>query len=129
MLVRTVIGEYRPVAILLQAFGAFRTCTARIHHTAHTGQVASLEVPDFAADLHYPPDNLMPVHDGKSAIAPLVPHLMRVAMAHAAIKNLDLHVLQAGVATFEVEGPQWGFRIVSGIAVGFQHNWLWGGTG
>ncbi len=63
------------------------------------------------ADRADAPDDLVARQAGVKRVLPLVPGLVQVGMADAAILDVDPDVLRAGVAALEAEGTQ---RLVGG---------------
>src|SRR3984957_10869240 len=73
MLVFAVISEYRKLyAILFQAAQAVGTGSARIHHTAHRGQIAFTEPGHVFSYAHDAADDLMPWHHRINGHVPFI---------------------------------------------------------
>ena len=99
-----VIGQGAALgAILFEPGLAGLAAAARIDHAADGGEIAGLELRDMRPDLDHAADDLMARNHGIKRIAPVIARLMEVGMADAAIKDVDLDVMRAGIATLETE--------------------------
>src|ERR1051326_9092679 len=87
------------IAILLEAFLAARTRPTCIDHAADRGEIAFLELFDFASNGHNAADDFVTRHAGiNGTAAPLVACDVDVRMADSAKQDLDLHVVRQNVA-------------------------------
>src|SRR5512141_339760 len=89
MLVGEVIGQRAALAELLQSGLALWTSPIGVDHAADCAEVARLELRDRRADLRDAADDLMAGHagiDGGHDFAPLVPHLVQIGVAYAAVE-------------------------------------------
>ncbi len=101
---RPVIGAGEAVlAKLLQPLGAGRTMLAAVDQAADADGVADLEAADRVADRAHRADDLMARHARVERPVPFRANLVQVGMAHAAIGDLDLHIVRTGRAAFDVE--------------------------
>src|SRR5437660_10564671 len=80
-------------AVLLQAFLAALADSTGIHYCANAGEFADFESLHLGPDACHASDNFMPRDHGKNRAAPLVPRLMDVRVADAAVENLDEHIV------------------------------------
>ena len=118
----TVIGPREAFFAELFEIGlARRAMAAGIDHAADGGEIAGLEPGHTGADLDHPADDLVAGHHRIERIAPVVAGLMQVGMADAAIENVDLHVVRAGVAALDAEGPERGRGGLRGESFDFEH--------
>ena len=90
---------------------------ARIHHAAHTDQIARLEAGDILADAAHAADDLVARHDGVGGAAPVVAGGVQVAVADAGVEDVDDDIVRPGIASLEAEGDQGLVGCVGGIAV------------
>src|SRR5690606_11408952 len=112
-----VVGADHGVAVVLQAVAALLALAAAVDDAAHAHQVAGPEAGDPGADLGHPADNLASRHAGEQRAGPFRPHLVQVGVAHAAVGDVDAHVLRAGGTAGDVERHQ---RLIAGVgAPGF----------
>ena len=103
--VRAVVGEGRAVlAELFEVVLAAFTGAAGIHQATHAGDVAFLELFNVRASFHDAPDDFMAGHARVGGAVPFVADGMQVRVANATIKNLDLHVMRAGIAALNGSG-------------------------
>src|SRR5271169_192398 len=96
MLVGSVVSVGRIGAELLKACPALGAGAVGVHHAAHCGYVAGLELGDCGADPGDAPDDLMAWHarvNGGHECAPLVADCMEIGVTDAAVENLDLYVV------------------------------------
>jgi len=90
---------------------------ATVDHAADADQIAFLEAADPGADGGDATDDLMSGNTGVEGTGPFAAHRVQIRMADAAIGDLDLDVMVAGLATEDVERLE---RLVSSVgAVGF----------
>jgi hypothetical protein len=98
-LVGRVVRVRRKIETVLFFAGlAARAFAARSHHATDGGQVALLELLHGAADLHDATHDLVPGHarvHRRHHAFPLVSRLMQIRVADAAVKDLDLDILNA----------------------------------
>ena len=80
------------------------TGAAGIHHAADGGDVAFLEFFDLHASFGYASDDFMAGHARIGGALPFVADDVQVRVADAAEKNLDLHVVRAGIAALNRSG-------------------------
>ena len=105
--IRAVEGKDRAlVAELFEIFLAAFTDAAGIHQTTDAGDVAFLELLDVRAGFRDASDDFMARHAGISGALPFVAGGMHVRVADAAVKNLDLHVVRAGITALKSEGRE-----------------------
>ena len=90
---------------------------ARIHHAAHTDQIARLEAGDILADAAHAADDLVARHDGVGGAAPVVAGGVQVTVADAGVEDVDDDIVRPGIASLEAEGDQGLVGCVGGIAV------------
>ena len=88
---------------MLQVLLAIFTGTAGIHEAANGGDVAFLEFFDVRADLDDASDDFLARHARVGGAVPFVAGNMHVRVADAAVKNLDLHIVRAGIPALKVE--------------------------
>ena len=77
----------------------------------------------MAAGHNHPAEDFMARQHRLEGLAPFIAHGVQVGMAGAAVLDLDLHVMRAGVAPLEVEVVQ---RIVgarSAVTFGLKHSY------
>ena len=91
-------------AILLLARGAIGAFLAAIHHAADADLVALGEFLDALADLGDGADDLVAGDAGINAVLPVVVHLVKVRVAHAAVRNLDRDLARAQRFALELDG-------------------------
>ena len=116
--VLAVVGEGGAVlAVLLQVMVAGFALSARIHHAAHTDQIARLEAGDILADAAHAADDLVARHDGVGGAAPVVAGGVQVAVADTGVEDVDDDIVRPGIASLEAEGDQGLVGCVGGIAV------------
>src|SRR5271157_3927827 len=102
MFVHAVVGEGSgTLTVLLQAGLAGSARAVGINHAADGGEVAFLEFAHLRADSRDSTGNLVAGNDGVSCVGPFVARRVQVRVTDAAKQNFDLHVLRAGIATFE----------------------------
>src|SRR5690625_4013570 len=82
------------------------TLAAAVHETAHSHGLAHSEAGDVAAHGAHPTDDLVSGYAGVEGSPPLVPHGVKIRMAHAAVIDLDLDIAGAGLAAHDVHGLQ-----------------------
>src|SRR5439155_819640 len=88
----------------LAARAAFRTRSARIDDTAHADEVVFAE-PGCAGALRYDSaDDFVARHDRKLSGPPVVVHLVHVAVAYAAVEDLNPDVPRYRIATLHFHG-------------------------
>ena len=85
------------------AGGAFE---AGVHEAADADQVADLVLRHLGADSADAPDNLVARHEGIFRAAPFVAGRVDVAVADAAMGDVDQHVIGLQVAPRDLEGLQ-----------------------
>ncbi len=103
--IRAVVGE-NGAAIFAELFEAVLATfagAAGIHHATDGGDIAFLEFFNMRAGLHDPPDDFVAGHARISGAAPFIAGGVQIGMADAAVKNLDLNIVRAGIATLKVE--------------------------
>ncbi|MOA29587.1 hypothetical protein D3C78_1506120 [compost metagenome] len=102
---------------------------AGVDHAADADVVARLEAGDRRADADHAADDFMAGHHRVNAVVPVVAGLMQVRVAHAAVEDLDDHVVGARFATLEAVGGKGVGGGLGGVAEYFQgHDWFPGGT-
>ena len=102
-----VVGEGGALlAELLEVFAARIAVAARVHHAAHAGQVADLELLDVGAHGLHAAHDLVAGHHGEDGAAPLVADLVDVRVADAAVEDVDVHVVRARSRRSMVWGPR-----------------------
>ena len=89
---------------LFEAVLAAFAFAARIHHATDAGNVAFLELFDVRTHFGYASDDFMAGHARIRGAMPLVADDVQIRMADAAKKNLDLHVVRAGIAALNGSG-------------------------
>ena len=70
------------------------------------GQIAGLEALDVGTHLGHPPHDLVAGDHGEQRAAPLVPHLVDIGVADAAVGDLDQHIVGTHRPALDFEGPQ-----------------------
>ena len=119
---RAVVGTGEAVvAVLLLAFAAGRTMAAAVDHAADAGEVARLELADPATDGNDAADDLVTGHRRIKRVLPLVAGGVDVRMADAAIEDLDLHIVRARVAPFDLVGGQRAAGVEGRISLALDH--------
>jgi hypothetical protein len=100
--VRGVVGEDGAGgAELFVAIAAVFAGAAGIHQAAHGGEVADLEFFDAGADFDDAAEDFVAGHAGIGGAVPFVAGDMDIGVADAAVQDLDLHVLRAGLAALD----------------------------
>jgi hypothetical protein len=89
------------VAILFHPFAATRAGLARINHTSDGREIAGLKPFDAAADLGDSTDDFVPRHAGVNRSRPLAASGVKIGVAYATKKNLELHIPRARLAAFD----------------------------
>ncbi|MNV40938.1 hypothetical protein D3C71_1325590 [compost metagenome] len=118
-----VIGQRGAfLAVLLQVQAAGLAVPAGIHHAAHAGVIARLELGDVLAHLRDAADDFVARHHRVHRIAPIAARLMQVGMANAAVQDVNQHVVVARLAAREAEGNERGVGTVGGVATGLGHD-------
>lgn len=93
---RPVVGAGKAiVAILLLALVARRAMAAAIDHAADPDEIAQLEFRYLRADGHNATDDLVARNRWVERVLPFVARGVQVGMAHAAVGDVDLHVIHA----------------------------------
>ena len=126
VLVREVVGEDHVVAEVLVTLLALRAGAVRVHHAAHSGQVAGLEPGHRRAHLRHAAHNLMAGNarvNGGHQLVPLVPHLVQVRVTDSAEKNLNLDVVRCRIAPRDRSGGKRRFSTGSGIGFCVRHGY------
>ena len=90
-----------------------------MHPTA--GEIAGLQLAHVRADTHDATHDFVPRHHRIQRVAPVVPTLVQIRVADAAVENLDLHVQGTRIAALEIERGQGRLRIACRIAADFDH--------
>ncbi|KAG1260497.1 hypothetical protein G6F65_015042 [Rhizopus arrhizus] len=111
-------------AVLLQVQAAGLAVQAGIHHAAHAGVVARLELGDVLAHLGDAADDFVAGHHRIDGVAPIAARLMQIGMADAAVEDVDQHIVVAGFAPGETERNERGIGAVGGVASGLDHDGL-----
>jgi hypothetical protein len=120
--IRAVEGKDRAFfAELFEVVLAAFTNAAGIHHATDAGDVAFLELLDARADFRDASDDFMAGHAGISGAMPFVADGMHVRVTDAAIENLDLHVVLAGITALKVEWRERRRGALGCVSIGF-HN-------
>jgi hypothetical protein len=91
-----VVGESAVPAELLEACLALGTGGVGVHQASNPGQIARLDLRDGGADLCDAANDFVAGNagvDGRHYIAPLIAGLVKIRVADAAKKDLDLHVV------------------------------------
>src|SRR6185312_1539562 len=102
LLLGAVIGKDElVVAVLLETLAAVRAGAAGVDHTPDGRELPFFELGDLLADPDHPPDDFVARYDRVDGGLPLVPGLVQVGMAHAAIEDLDLNVVRTGSTPLE----------------------------
>src|SRR5262249_49869569 len=97
-----VVGEGSPFLTELLEVPVARTAGAAGGDKApNAHEIAHLELLDALANLLHPADDLVPGHHGERGAAPLVAGLVDVRVAHAAVENVDEHVVWTGLAPLD----------------------------
>jgi len=118
--IRSVEGKDRAlVAELFEVFLAAFTNAAGIHQATDAGDVAFLELLDVRAGFRDPSDDFMAGHTRISGALPFVAGGMHVRVTDAAIKNLDLHVVLAGITALKVERRERRRGALDCVSIGF----------
>src|SRR4051812_48712819 len=86
---------------LLFAFAALVALLAGVDHAAHGHGIADLVAFYRAAPLGDATDNFVAWHDWEGAEAPVIPCLVQVGMAHAAVENFHRDIVRAQGAAFK----------------------------
>ena len=103
---------------------------AGVDHAADADHVADLEVLDVRANRADPADDLVARHHRVDAAAPFVAGLVQVGMAHAAVEDVDHHVVRARIAALERMRCQRGGGGLGGVALDVEsHSSLLGRLG
>lgn len=96
---RSVVGAGEAiVAILFLALVAGRAVAAAIDHAADPDEFADLELGHLSADRHDAADDLVTGNRRVQRVMPFVAGGVQVGMTHAAIGDVDLHVVRTGCA-------------------------------
>ncbi len=106
-------------AIGLFARMAWLALLAGVHIAADPDHVAGLELADLAADRCYPADDLMARNGGIDGVSGMIAGMVKIGMAHAAIEDVDRHVVGTQVPAGEGEGLQIGVCALR--CIGFGH--------
>ncbi len=109
------------LAVLLHAAVAHLAVLAGVHHAAHADDVAWVVLLCFRAGTNHAADDFVAGDHGELGSAPLIAHLVNIAVANTAIKNLDQNVLGAELAPLKGIGRQHGVRGKCGVALGRDH--------
>src|SRR2546422_468471 len=89
--------------VLLQAFLAALADSTGIHYCADAGQLADSESFYRGSDACHASDNFVAGDHGKNRATPLVPRLMDVRVADAAVEDFDQHIVWAWFAPLKAE--------------------------
>src|SRR5208283_3398820 len=109
MLFFAVVGERgRALTILLQSSLAGRARAVGINHAADRGKVAFFEFADLLSHLGHSSHDLVAGNDRVGCVGPFVARGVQVGVAHAAVEDVNLHVLRAGLAPFKGKWLEWG---------------------
>src|SRR5205807_1965530 len=82
---------------------ALRADAARIDNAAHPNRVTLAETSCARTMRCYPANNLVARHEREVGSAPVIAHLVQVAMANAAVENLDLNIVWPRLAPLDLE--------------------------
>jgi hypothetical protein len=104
------------LAVLLQAFFAARAPSAGIHETADPGEIAGFEALCLGSDARHASDDFVSGDHGKNRTAPLVPCLMDVGVADAAVEDFDEHIMRTRFAPLEGEWFELRGRTCGGVS-------------
>src|SRR2546422_5058443 len=99
----------------LVAGAAFRARSARIDDAAHADEVALAEAGSAGALGYDSADDLVAWYDRKVRVLPVVVHLVHVAVADAAIEDLDLDVVRSRFAPFDRHGSNRRLRCAGAV--------------
>src|SRR5436190_1776191 len=88
----------------LVARAAFRAPSARIDDAAHADEVALAEVGCAGTLGCDSADDLVAGHDRELGVPPVVVHLVHVAVANAAVENLDLDIVRSQIPSLDGHG-------------------------
>ena len=98
VLVGNVISVSAGLAVLLDASSARLAALARVNHTADANLVAHLKLGYLGADGGDLADNFVAGDERVNAAAPVVAGTVQVAVADAAINNIDVYIIVEGGA-------------------------------
>jgi hypothetical protein len=79
----------------------FWTHPARVDDATHTDEVAFVEARHACASGYYSTDDLVARHNWKVRGAPVIIHLVHVAVANAAVENLDSDVARSKITPLD----------------------------
>jgi len=82
---------------------ALRADAARIDNAAHPNKVTLAETSCARTMRCYPANNLVTRHEREVGSAPVIAHLVQVAMANAAVENLDLDIVWPRLAPLNLK--------------------------
>jgi hypothetical protein len=109
------------LAVLLLALAAVAADAARVHEAPNAREVSLLEARDLRADAPDAPDDLVAGHHRVRRVAPLVPRLMDVGVADAAVFDFDEHVPRPRLAPLERERRERRSLFARGIPFCLKH--------
>ena len=109
------------LAELLQLPLAAGAGAAAVHHAAHSRQIAHLEALHPGAHGGDTAHDLVARHHGIHGVAPLVPHLVDVGVADAAVGYLNLDILGADRPPLDLVGREGGGGRGCGVGFGGGH--------
>jgi hypothetical protein len=87
---------------LLEALLAVFAHAARIYETTGPGEIANLKLGHVTAYSYDRSYDFVPGNHRKNARRPIVPDLVQVAVAYAAILNVELYIVGFEFASFEL---------------------------
>ena len=118
---RPAHGAFAVVFLLLLARWAH---AARVNHAAHAHHIAHPELGYGAAHLADAADHLVAGHAGINRVVPVIFHLVQVRMAHAAVENIDVHLVGLGGLAFDFhfrQATKNGIRSAVGFGFSYVH--------
>jgi hypothetical protein len=105
-------------AVLFQTAPTRIALTAGVDQAPHSRAVAPFKLRDLVPDCGDDADDLVPRHEGLQGHAETVADEMNVGVAHAAMGNLDVDIMRAGIPPGEREGHQCSTRLLRGEGLG-----------
>jgi hypothetical protein len=92
------------IAVLLEPASAIRADSTGIDHASDSRQIAFLELFDVFADFGDAAYNFVPWNHRIDGVVPLIPNLMEIGVANAAVEDIDGYVGHRRVSPFQRVG-------------------------